>query len=98
MAWHYSICPICKESTDDRGFCGCPPPFSLDAIPQEKLDGIARVMFPEMKSFFEEFYKVPGNIEKAEAWRREYHRRKAEGIKPTIPPFGWKDVVVGAKH
>gem|GEM_PF-4957776 len=31
MAWHYSTCPICKEATDDRGFCGCEPPFILEA-------------------------------------------------------------------
>ena len=85
MAWHYATCPICKEATDDRGFCGCEPPFSLDAVPQEKIRGIARVLYPQLDAFYKAFYQVPGNREKAEAWKKEYRRRKAEGIRPVIP-------------
>jgi len=92
MEYPFKICPICKEERDDRGFCGCPPLFSLDAIPQEIVDGLARVFYPQIVEFYKDFYKVPGNREKFEAWQHEYHRRKAEGIKPTIPPFGWSAV------
>jgi len=88
-AWPIKTCGRCKQTPDDRGFCGCEPPFSLDAIPQEKLDGIARVIYPHIVNFYKDYYNVPGNKEKAEAWEREYDRRKAEGIKPAIPPFGW---------
>jgi hypothetical protein len=90
MAWHYSICPICKEATDDRGFCGCEPPFSLSAIPQEKLDGIARTAYPHIVSYYKAYFQVPGNREKFEARQREYERRKAAGITPRMPPLGGK--------
>ena len=53
MAWHYEICPICKEPADDRGFCGCEPPFSLSAVPKEKIDGIARTIFPHIVAYVE---------------------------------------------
>jgi|GEM_PF-5100015 len=53
MGWHYKICPICNEEADERGFCGCEPPFSLKAIPQEKIDGIARTIFPRIVAYVE---------------------------------------------
>jgi len=53
MAWHYEICPICNEPADNRGFCGCEPPFSLNAVPQEKIDGIARTIFPHVVAYVE---------------------------------------------
>jgi len=89
MAWPIKTCGICKQTPDDRGFCGCEPPFSLDAMPTEKADGIARELFPHIASFFTTFFDEPGNREKFEKWEAEYERRKREGITPTIPVFGW---------
>ena len=90
MAWPIKTCGRCKQAPDDRGFCGCEPPFSLDAMPAEKADGIARVMYPHIVSFYKAFYEVPGNREFFQAWQREYHSRKTAGIKPALPPRGWK--------
>jgi len=85
MAWHYEICPICKEPTDDRGFCRCEPPFSLDDVPKEKFTGIARTIYPRILAYFQ----VQENQERFEAWQKEYHRRKTAGIIPVIPPTNW---------
>ena len=67
---HYKICPICKEAPDERGFCGCEPPFDLNNIPQEKINGIARVMYPAILAYFQN----PENEAKYQAWKRERNK------------------------
>ena len=88
MAWHYKICPICNKEADDMGFCGCEPPFKLDAMPSEKITGIARTIYPRILAYFQ----VPENQKKFESWQKEFHRRKAAGIAPAIPPTSWSEV------
>ena len=41
-------CPHCRMEFDNKGFCGCETPFSLNAIPQPALDGIARTILPRI--------------------------------------------------
>ena len=65
--------PICKKLVDDRGFCGCEPPFSPDAIPEVKLKGIARAIYPAIIKY----YQNPENMEKFRIWEKEYDEKKA---------------------
>jgi len=60
----YKNCPICKISKEN---CTCDEPFSLDAMPQHKLDGIAKAILVPIK----EFYKDPVNQAKYEIWLKE---------------------------
>jgi len=70
----YKTCPYCNEPPDGRGFCACEPPFSLKAIPQARLDGIARTILPHIVAYFQ----VPENQAKFEAWQRERERTLGE--------------------
>ena len=54
-------CPHCKVEFDDRGFCGCEQPFNLNAVPQAKIDGIARTIFPRIKAHVEGFNSISVN-------------------------------------
>ena len=76
---HYTICPICKVAPDSKGFCGCEPPFSLSAIPQEKIDGIARTIYPRILAYFE----VPENKANFEIWLEERNAKKAAMVATT---------------
>ena len=49
---------------DEKGNCGCPKAFSLDAIPKERLDGIARSVFPHIAAYFLD----PANQARFKAW------------------------------
>jgi hypothetical protein len=92
---HNEKCPICRIAVDEKGDCGCDPPFKFDAIPKPKLEGIARTIFPHIYAY----YQVPENKEKFEIWNREYQRRKAAGIKPSIPsgrPSKWEQEIQAA--
>ena len=48
-----TTCPHCKLEWDDRGFCGCEDPFPLNAIPQEKIDSLARTFYPRIVAYVE---------------------------------------------
>lgn len=67
----YKNCPICKTSKEN---CTCEKPFSLNAIPQHKLDGIAKSILGPIKKFYED----PANQAKFEAWLKE-RNLKAKG-------------------
>ena len=72
MATDYSSCPICGWQNDSTGKCLCPEPFSLQALPMEQANGIARTLFPYIVSFFQN----PENQAKFEEWLVEYEKKK----------------------
>ena len=72
MATGYSSCPVCGWHKGCADKCLCPEPFSLQALPKEQADGIARTIFPYIVSFFQ----VPENQARFEEWLVEYEKKK----------------------
>ena len=67
----YKNCPICTATMEN---CTCEKPFSLNAIPQHQLDGIARGIFTQIVTFFQD----PANQAKYEVWLEE-RKRNSQG-------------------
>ena len=69
----YKNCPICKTVKEN---CICERPFDLAAIPQHRLDGIARTILGPIKTYFQD----PVNQAKYEAWLKERNKNKEGAV------------------
>jgi hypothetical protein len=76
----FKNCPICKEPVDDKGLCGCDPPFNLTAIPLEQIYSFGY----DLLQLAKEYFKDKGNMKRFKEWEKEYERKKAAG---TIESF-----------